>query len=249
MRRQFGDIAPLSVQPGNVIGHPWHGDTRSVAGPGDGTLRQYTYLEGVQNANGSGPNRFGKYKSAYMNKGFTSDMVEALYAGLTSTPVVGNNVPLDMSQSLCQIDSYGCAINEPAADATPIPQRSSIMKLQYQTYWDNASPVGSDNPEQAQGHLDWIKELYTHVYAAYGGYPNPYEDPSRTVDGCYYNYCDSDLGINGPMGPDNMGIDFAMRLYFKDNFNASGDSDKNLQAIKQKYNANNWFASAQSIPV
>lgn len=187
MRRQFGDIAPLSDQPGNVIGHPWHGDTRSVAGPGDGTLRQYTYLEGVQNANGSGPNRFGKYKSAYMNKGFTPDMVEALYAGLTSTPVVGNHVPLDMSQSLCQIDSYGCAINELTADATPIPQRSSIMKLQYQTYWDNASPVGCDNQEQAQGHLDWIKGLYTDVYAVYGGYPNPYEDSSGTVDGCYYN--------------------------------------------------------------
>jgi hypothetical protein len=38
-------------------------------------------------------------------------------------------------QSLLQVDSYGCKVNRVASDATAIPQRSSIMKLQYQTYW------------------------------------------------------------------------------------------------------------------
>ncbi len=77
--------------------------------------------------------------SAYMNKHFTAEMVEALYDGLTEFPVDRNGLKLDMSQTLCQVDNYGCAINEVGPSETPIPQCSSIMKLQYQTYWDNAS--------------------------------------------------------------------------------------------------------------
>ena len=35
-----------------------------------------TYLEALQALNGSGPNQFGKYKSAYMRKGFPAEQVE-----------------------------------------------------------------------------------------------------------------------------------------------------------------------------
>jgi hypothetical protein len=38
-------------------------------------------------------------------------------------------------QALLQVDSYGCRVNAVAPDATAVAQRSSIMKLQYQTYW------------------------------------------------------------------------------------------------------------------
>ena len=38
-------------------------------------------------------------------------------------------------QALLQVDSYGCQVNAVESAATAIPQRSSIMKLQYQTYW------------------------------------------------------------------------------------------------------------------
>ena len=249
IRRKISNVVKIREEPGKIIGHPWHGDTSSLIGDTASSLRRFTYLEGVQNANGSGPNRFGKYKSAYMRKAFTPQMVDAMFAGLTETPSLSQHLQLDMSQSLVQIDSYGCAINQVASDATAIAQRDSIMKLQFQTYWDNPMPVGEDNPLQAAGHLAWINKMYTLMYSKTGGFPNPQQDPGGTVDGCYYNYCDSDLGTNAPPGNGNMGIDFAMDLYFKQNFNTNIDPSKNLQIIKRKYNDHNWFASAQSIPV
>ena len=47
-----------------------------------------------------------------------------------------------------------------ASDATAVPQRSSIMKLQYQTYWADRS---GDEP-----NLDWIREFYEAMYGAGG---------------------------------------------------------------------------------
>ncbi len=235
---QLGDVVPLAEFDGPIHGHPWHGTAAAlVPADPDSSFRQYTFLEGLQNTNGSGPNRFGKYKSAYMNKAFTADMAAALYQGLTTTP---EHPPgLDMSQSLCQVDAYGCAINQVAPDATAIPQRSSIMKLQYQTYWDDDGPVGDSDPAQAAAHVGWVNAMYTDVYAPYGGFPDPRQDPTGTVDGCYFNYCDSDLGTNDGSGP---GIDHALSLYFKDNA-------PRLAAVKAEWNPENWFRSAQSIPV
>jgi hypothetical protein len=52
-----------------------------------------------------------------------------------------------MSQCLLQVDSYGGAINRVSPTATAVPQRSSIMKLQYQAYWNNdAEPGQADKP-------------------------------------------------------------------------------------------------------
>ena len=47
--------------------------------------------------------------------------------------------PSDMGQSLLQVDSYGGAVKRVSATETAMRQRSSIMKLQYQTYWINAT--------------------------------------------------------------------------------------------------------------
>ena len=46
-----------------------------------------------------------------------------------------------------------------APHATAVPQRSSIMKLQYQTYWAYA--------EDDQVNLRWINDFYANVYAAH----------------------------------------------------------------------------------
>ncbi|MDK2593547.1 FAD-binding protein [Pseudoalteromonas obscura] len=46
------------------------------------TLRDYTYLNGTQQVSPSGPNSFGKYKSAYLTKCWTKDMINSAYAFL-----------------------------------------------------------------------------------------------------------------------------------------------------------------------
>ena len=239
IRSEVESIAPLSDAPGPVFGQPWHGDSSSF---GSSTLRQFTFLEGVQNSNGSGPNRFGKYKSAYMNKGFTAEMVSPLFEGLQAVPPGFDES--EMAKSLFQIDSYGCAINKVPSNSTPIPQRSSIMKLQYQTYWDNDCPVGQDDPAQNAAHVNWINDLHSSVYKAYGGFPDPRNDPDGVVDGCYFNYPDIALGVNGTDSP---GIDNAMYLYFKENFQNS--TPYNLQDVKNKWNPEDWFKGPQSIPL
>ncbi len=184
----------------------------------------YTFYEAVQLLNGSGSNQRGKYKSAYMRKPFPADQVAAIYQWLNYIPP--GLTEADMSQSLLQVDTYGGAINLVPTDATAIPQRSSIFKLQYQTYWGTV--------DQDQQHLDWIRGFYTDVYKYSGGVPDPLQDPTENVDGCYYNYPDIDL--NGPT--DNKEI--ALLLYFSGNLSR-------LQYTKQRWDPNNYFNSAQSI--
>jgi hypothetical protein len=75
--------------------------------------------------------------------------------------------------------------------ATAVPQRSSIMKLQYQTYWTD--------PAHDDANLGWIRDFYTAMYGPDGPVPD------ATMDGCYVNYPDVDL------------IDWR-HLYYKDNY-------------------------------
>ncbi|WP_141323941.1 FAD-binding protein [Myxococcus sp. AB025B] len=202
-----------------------------------------TYLEALQTLNGSGPNQFGKYKSAYMKKAFPAEQVTVIYEWLHRYPT---GIPqAEMAQSLLQVDSYGGAINRYPADSTPVPQRSSLMKLQYQTYWNNASKPGeglmSPFREQAEAHVGWINGFYKDVYAAYGGTPNPTRDSTGTVDGCYYNYPDEVLGTHAQGN-----VDQALWLYFLQNFR---QAPRNLVKVKRRWDPTNYFHHAQSIPV
>jgi len=209
-----------------------------------------TYLEALQTLNSSGPNQFSKYKSAYMNKGFPDDQIKTIYKFLTQTPHYLDHrtckqEQLDLTQCLLQVDSYGGAINKVSSTATAVPQRSSIMKLQYQAYWLNeAKPDGADQSpykEQSEAYLNWINGFYYEVYKAYGGTPNPNNDPDKVVDGAYYNYPDNQLGTN------NDGhIDKAMWLYFLDNFR---NNKRNLVEVKKQWDPQNYFNHAQSIPL
>ncbi len=186
----------------------------------------YTFYEAVQTLNGSGSNQRGKYKSAYMRKAFPYDQVASIYKWLTTIPA--GLTAADMTQSLLQVDSYGGQVNQVAWDATAIPQRSSIMKLQYQTYWASV-----DNDKQ---HLQWINDFYTEVYQLTGGVPDPEQDPTNNVDGCYFNYPDIDLN-----GVEN-DRERALRLYFAGNL-------PRLKSTKSRWDPNNYFNSSQSIPV
>lgn len=182
----------------------------------------YTFYEAVQTLNGSGPNQRGKYKSAYMRKRFPIEQVETVYNYLTITPS-----SLDMTQCLLQVDTYGGKINTVAPNATAIPQRSSILKLQYQAYWTEAKDDAA--------YLKWMSDFYTAVYEETGGTPNPQLDPTQNVDGCYYNYPDSDLNAFG-------GLNAALHLYFAGNL-------KRLKDVKKRWDPANYFNSFQSIPV
>jgi FAD/FMN-containing dehydrogenase len=131
------------------------------------------WLEATQILDGSGPNQRGKYKSAYMTAP-SPHRVDAIYSALTDDSFAN-------PQALLQIDSHGCQINAVDPAATAVAQRSSIMKLQYQTSW-----VGREGDAQ---DLTWIRDFYRRVYAKSGGVPAP----NRGADGCYVNYPDVDL--------------------------------------------------------
>ena len=238
VRRRFSRVAPSSPLVGPFVGQP----AFLAVPPKTASPVHYTYLEALQELNGVGGNQFGKYKSAYMRKAFPAEQVSAIYDWLHSTPA-GVSEP-DMAQSLLQVDSYGGAINRRSSSATPIPQRSSIMKLQYQSYWNNSSPVGQGGSdpyrEQSEAHMSWMRDFYADVYAGYGGTPDPRRDPSGTVDGCYYNYPDSDLGTHA--GGD---VEMALRLYFGENLR---HNPRNLVRVKHRWDPQDYFHGPQSIP-
>jgi len=184
----------------------------------------YTFYEAVQLLNGSGGNQRAKYKSAYMRKAFPQEQIAAIYHWLTTVPTGLSKT--DLQQSLLQIDTYGGKINLVNPSATAVPQRSSVFKLQYQTYWND--------PVKDVGHLAWIRGFYDDVYKSSGGTPDPQKDPTGNVDGCYYNYPDLDLN-----GPDN-NKEKALALYF-------GQNLPRLKSVKLRWDPNNYFNSGQSI--
>ncbi len=85
-----------------------------------------------------------KYKSTYMQKNFSDREIGVFYKHLTRT------MPgIDLSHTVVEIDSYGGAINrKEMLEETVAFQRSSIMKLQFQTYWANAAE------DEGHIHLD-----------------------------------------------------------------------------------------------
>jgi FAD/FMN-containing dehydrogenase len=147
-------------------------------------VQELPWLFATQSLNGSGPNRRGKYKSTYMLTAFPDDQIDTMWQHLTEP---SNPNPA----ALLQIDSYGCQVNAVEPDATAVPQRSSVMKLQYQTYWTDEA--------DDDANLDWIRSFYSAMYGERGPVPDD------TMDGCYVNYPDVDL--------ENW-----QELYYKDNY-------------------------------
>lgn len=190
------------VAPRIVIG--WHHYI-----PASTSARRMPWLEATQTLNGSGANQRGKYKSAYMKKGFPEAQYDTIWKWLT---IENDQYPAN-GQALVQVDSYGCRINAVAPDATAVPQRSSILKLQYQTYWTE--------PGEDQVNLAWINDFYQEMYGPRGPWPDD------VFDGCYVNYCDSDL------------VDWQF-LYYKESY-------PRLQRAKREWDPHNIFHHGQSI--
>lgn len=162
----MGRNMPAPVPPQAPAGH--HG----IASP-SGEARALPWLFATQALDGEGKNQFGKYKSAYMRQAFPQRQIEAMWKHLREEPNT------TASEALVQVDSYGCQINRVAPDATAVPQRSSVMKLQFQAYWTQ--------PEHEEANLDWIRRLYEDMYGPRG------PAPDETMDGCFVNYPDVDL--------------------------------------------------------
>jgi len=152
--------------------------------PAGGSVQALSWLWATQQLDGGTPNQRGKYKSAYMLERFPKRQIEAMWTHLHE-PSHPN------PHSLLQVDSYGCQVNALAPDASAIPQRSSIMKLQFQAYWTT--------PEEDKQNLAWIRDFYEDMYGPHGPVPD------KVMDGCYVNYPDVDLGN-------------WQQLYYKDNY-------------------------------
>ncbi|MFI7089849.1 FAD-dependent oxidoreductase [Streptomyces lydicus] len=203
------------------------------------------WLTATQTLNGSGDNQCGKYKSAYMTRGFTEPQLTAIFQALTREDYHN-------PQALLQVDSYGGAINLPDRHETAVYQRSSVLKLQYQTYWRNedsnedgvADHHDADvDPSIAAPHLRWIREFYRDVYEETGGVPVLQPDgaadgdkPLPVTDGCYINYPDTDLDDPGW----NTSGQSSHRLYYGDNY-------RRLQGVKEYWDPRNVFRNAQSV--
>ncbi|MBV6699779.1 FAD-dependent oxidoreductase [Kitasatospora aureofaciens] len=179
--------------------------------------RQMPWFQATMTLNGSGDNQRGKYKSAYHRTPFSQVQIDAFWDWL-SQDVEG----VDLKQTLVQIDSYGCRINARKPEDTAIPQRDSIMKLQYQTYWTDES--------QDTDHLEFLSGLYQDVYQETGGVPEIDTD----TDGAYVNYPDVDLGTADQKNP------AYPRLYYKGNY-------ARLQSTKKYWDEKGVFRHAQSI--
>lgn len=96
---------------------------------------------------GAGGEQRGKYKSSYMKRNFTSAETACFYKHLTRI------VPgVDLSRSTVSVDSYGGATNRlELIEQTAIPQRGSVMKLQFLTYWNRS--------QDDVGNMEWIKSF------------------------------------------------------------------------------------------
>jgi FAD binding domain/Berberine and berberine like len=143
-----------------------------IASP-SGEARSLPWLFATQALDGVGRNQYGKYKSAYMKQAFPQAQIETMWKYLHDHP---NPTAVE---ALLQVDSYGCQVNTVAPYATAVAQRSSVMKLQYQTYWAQ--------PQHEEANLKWIRQFYGEMYGSRGPWPD------ETMDGCFVNYPDVDL--------------------------------------------------------
>lgn len=130
------------------------------------------WLLATQTLNGTGNPRRGKYKSAYMIGNFTTEECHTIWRKLRESG-------FQNSEALLQVDSYGGQVNAVDPARTAVPQRSSALKLQYQTYWTH--------PSGDEANLRWIRDFYTAMYGNKG------PTPDGRLDGCFVNYPDVDL--------------------------------------------------------
>ncbi|MGI4854270.1 MAG: FAD-dependent oxidoreductase [Janthinobacterium lividum] len=182
------------------------------------------WLEATIDGNSGGIKGYGstrgKYKSCYMKQNFTVEELKRMYAWLT------RDIPNVNTGCVIAVDSYGGAANRPhLAHETAVPQRASILKLQYQMYWQD--------PAEDAARLKYFDDLYTDVYSAnvpgkHAGTPFHGE----YYEGCYINYPD---------------VDMTRYKYWPELYYGTGGLYPFLQAVKKKYDPNNIFHNSMAV--
>jgi len=207
---------------GAPIGHSASRDPATEECLGTHTVRRRNWLSATaDNAGGPGGGR-GKYKSAYLKRGFTEAEARCIYKHMGRT-IEG----AELHGAVLEIDSYGGAINrKEIAEMTSVAQRSSVIKMQPMIFWSSSDDDAS--------HNQWLTEFYTELYSGPDADPQhagtPF--PNDRYEGCYINYPDKDM-LAYPYWP---------QLYY-----GTGDLYPFLQAVKRKYDPNNVFHHAMSI--
>ncbi|MEU5840021.1 BBE domain-containing protein [Streptomyces diacarni] len=171
----------------------------------------------VSTSNYAAPAVRVKAKSAYLRGNFTTEQAETIHRFLTTGEYSNPGASLI-------IFPYGGQIGTVAPDATAIPQRDSVVKMQYQAWWTD--------PAADERHLAWVRGMYKDVYAETGGVPVP----DGTWDGCYINYADADLA---DPAHNTSGIPWPA-LYYKDSY-------PRLQRVKARWDPRNVFRHALSV--
>lgn len=199
-------------------------------------VAEMDWLNATQTVNGSGPNRRGKYKSSYMKKHFTQEEANAFFKYLVQDERAQKP---SFADTRIAIDSYGGAINnkcntnngfDPQHNNTSIPQRNSILKLQYQTYWSEKS--------EDTDHTEWMRELYYEVHAN-GFNATPYPGESSRYEGCYINYPDVDMITGKHTGEAKYSW---LELYYPGIY-------EDLVKTKGQWDPHNIFRHQMSIPI
>lgn len=181
---------------------------------------RHLWLEATSRNMGSGTR--AKYKSSYMKRNFTEAEIACYYKHLTRT-IPGVN----LSRTTVSVDSYGGMVNRKEMIAeTAVPQRASVMKLQFLTYWND--------PKEDAGHIQWMRDFYTELYSGPDADPGhkgtPY--PNERYEGCYINYPDKDM----------LEYTFWPQLYYDDK-----GLYPFLQDVKKRYDPHNIFHHAMSV--
>ncbi len=217
--QSFGPLEKRTSMPGDKRFAARKPDARESLGRY--SIDRLLWLEATIDDSGGGHSGRAAYKSSYMKQNFTRAEAKCIYKHLTRT------VPgVDLRGAVMAVDSYGGAVNkQELAATTSVWQRSSIMKVQFQQYWDNA--------DEDAGRMQWMREFYTDLYsqqveARYAGtpYPNEY------YEGCYINYPDSDM----------LAYAFWPQVYY-----GTQDLYPFLQQVKRRYDSNNIFHHKMSI--
>jgi FAD/FMN-containing dehydrogenase len=217
-------VSELKVHPAMAEHHP---DPPANTGTNlclaKHTLQKMLWTDS-HNASASGPvvDSRHKYKSTYMKQNFTREDATCFYKHLN------RKMPgIDLSSSVILVDSFGGAVNKKQMlEETASAQRNSILKLQFIATWKD--------PAQDAGQIQWLRDLYTELYAASGAGARYSGTPfwGDRYEGCYINYPDIDM----------LQHDYWPQLYY-----GTGDLYPFLQNVKRKYDPNNIFHHTMSI--